>query len=125
MIWLSAGCEEDAVQHVIPWVELEHGSPSSYTFEGKRFGASVRVLIGDGIPPGGGPRLHRHAYEEVFVVYDGTATFTLGEETLEVGARSVVIVPAGTPHKFVNSGDVPLYETSIHPSPERLTEWLE
>jgi len=28
--------------------------------------------------PDGGPRLHRHPYEEVFVVQEGTATFTAG-----------------------------------------------
>jgi mannose-6-phosphate isomerase-like protein (cupin superfamily) len=114
-----------AMRHVIPWDELERGGPGSFTFVGQQFGASVCVLVGHGIPTGSGPRLHRHPYDEVFVVYDGTATFTLGVEALQVGARSVVIVPAGTPHKFVNSGDVPLYETSIHSSPERITEWLE
>ena len=27
-------------------------------------------------PPGGGPNLHTHPYEEVFVVQEGHATFT-------------------------------------------------
>jgi len=113
------------MRHVVRWEELERRGPGSYTFDGQRFGASACVLIGDGVPPGSGPRLHRHPYEEVFVVYDGTATFTLGTETIEAGAHSVVIVPAHTPHKFVNSGRAPLYETSVHLSPQRITEWLE
>jgi mannose-6-phosphate isomerase-like protein (cupin superfamily) len=35
-------------------------------------------------PPVGGPRLHKHPYEGVFVVQEGNATFTAGEETIEV-----------------------------------------
>jgi hypothetical protein len=42
-------------------------------------------------PAGSGPKLHRHPYEEVFVVQEGTATFTAGEETLEVKGGQVVI----------------------------------
>jgi len=35
-------------------------------------------------PPGGGPKLHKHPYEEIFVVQEGTATFTAGDETIKV-----------------------------------------
>ena len=55
-------------------------------------------------PPGSGPKLHRHPYEEVFVVQEGSATFTVGEATIEVSGGQVAVVPAGVPHKFVNSG---------------------
>ncbi len=39
--------------------------------------------------------LHRHPYEEVFVVQEGTATFTAGDETIEAKGGQVVVVPAG------------------------------
>jgi mannose-6-phosphate isomerase-like protein (cupin superfamily) len=113
------------MEHVIPWDKLAGRLPGRYTLYGGQHGASVCILIGQGIPPGEGPRLHRHPYEEVFVVYAGRATFTLGATTQEVPGGSVVIVPAGTPHKFVSSGTEPLYETSVHVSPETITEWLE
>ncbi len=113
------------MEHVIPWEHLVRSAPGRYTLYGDRHGVSVCILIGQGVPPGEGPRLHRHPYEEVFVVYEGTATFTLGDTTHEVTGGSIVIVPAGTPHKFVNSGEAPLYETSVQVSPENITEWLE
>jgi hypothetical protein len=43
-------------------------------FQGRLLGVSVSVIVVDA-PPGGGPRLHRHPYEEVFVVQEGSATF--------------------------------------------------
>ena len=87
-------------------------------------GAGISLLLIDA-PPGRGPRLHRHAYEEVFVVQEGEATFRLGEEERTVTAGHVVVVPAGRPHGFVNSGDRPLRQVAIHVSPRMVTEWLE
>jgi mannose-6-phosphate isomerase-like protein (cupin superfamily) len=36
-----------------------------------------------------------------------------------------VIAPAGIPHKFINSGKVPLRSINIHPISHMITEWLE
>jgi mannose-6-phosphate isomerase-like protein (cupin superfamily) len=76
-------------------------------------------------PPGGGPKLHRHPYEEVFIVQEGTATFTAGDETVEVKDGQVIVVPAGVAHKFVNSGEERLRQVDIHASDRFVTEWLE
>ena len=39
----------------------------------------VCVILVDA-PPGRGPSLHRHPYEEVFITLEGQATFFLGED---------------------------------------------
>ena len=93
-------------------------------FQGRLLGASVSVIVVDA-PPGGGPRLHRHPYEEVFVVQEGSATFTAGEDVIEVRGGQVVVVPAGVTHKFVNPGTTPLRQVDIHASDHFVTEWLE
>jgi mannose-6-phosphate isomerase-like protein (cupin superfamily) len=93
-------------------------------FQGHHLGANVSLIVVDA-PPGGGPRLHRHPYEEVFVVQEGTATFTAGDEKIEAKGGQVVVVPAGVPHKFVNSGTERLRQVDIHASDRFLTEWLE
>ena len=59
------------------------------------------------------------------MVQEGTVTFTAGEEVIEAGAGQVVVVPAGVPHKFVNSGTGPLRQVDIHASDRFITEWLE
>ena len=86
-------------------------------------GAGVCLIFVDA-PPGHGPSLHRHPYEEVFVVQEGEATFVADGEERVVPAGEVVIVPAGVAHSFVNSGDGPLRQLDIHVSPRFDTEWL-
>ena len=66
-------------------------------WEGYQYGDINASLILIDLPPGGGPRLHRHPYEEVFVVHDGYALYTVGSTTIEVRAGQVVIVPKGVP----------------------------
>jgi quercetin dioxygenase-like cupin family protein len=88
-------------------------------FQGRLLGASVSVIVVDA-PPGGGPRLHRHPYEEVFVVQEGSATFTAGDDVIEATSGQVVVA-----HKFVNSGAGRLRQVDIHASDHFVTEWLE
>ena len=54
-----------------PWHQLlaarRVGEVPSREYTGEELGAGVCVIVVDA-PPGGGPRLHKHPYEEVFVV---------------------------------------------------------
>lgn len=93
-------------------------------FDGHEHGASVSFFITRN-KPGTGPGLHRHPYEETFIVEDGKARFTVGEETIEASAGEIIVVPAGTPHKFVSSGAGRLRQISIHPVARMQTECLE
>jgi quercetin dioxygenase-like cupin family protein len=70
-------------------------------FEGRDHGASVSFFIGT-FREGSGPGLHTHPYDETFIVEAGSATFTIADETLELRAGQIAVVPAGTPHKFVS-----------------------
>jgi mannose-6-phosphate isomerase-like protein (cupin superfamily) len=94
-------------------------------FEGALYGnARVSFLLVD-MPPGKGSRLHSHPYEEILIVFQGQATFTVAESALDIPAGQVIVVPAYTPHKFINSGEVPLRQIDIHVSPRFITDWLE
>jgi len=92
--------------------------------QGHNHNAAVSIIVVDA-PPGSGPRLHRHPYEEVFVIQAGTVTFTAGDETIKASAGQVIVVPGGVPHKFVNSGEGRLRQVDIHASDRFITEWLE
>lgn len=100
------------------------GGENAVRFDGHEHGAGVSFFLTRN-RPGTGPDLHRHPYEETFVVQGGEARFTVGEETVEVGAGQVVIAPARVPHKFVNIGREPLRQINIHPVARMETEWLE
>src|SRR5215210_3240495 len=100
---------------VIAKDELPYGT-IAHRFEGYRYGdVNVSFFVVDS-PPGAGAVLHTHPYEEVFVTLEGEATFTVGEDTIEVSAGQIVVTPANVPHKFVNSGNGPLRQVDIHPS---------
>jgi mannose-6-phosphate isomerase-like protein (cupin superfamily) len=90
---------------------------------GVDYGAGVCLLFVDA-GAGDGPSLHRHPYEEIFIVQEGCCTFVVGDDELEAGAGDIVIAPAGVPHRFVNTGDGPLKQIDIHVSPQFSTEWL-
>lgn len=96
----------------------------AYEFEGYRHGVGVSVIVVDAAP-GEGPKLHRHPYEEVFVVLDGPVTLTAGDRTVEATTGQVAVVPAGLPHKFVNPSGGRLRQVDIHVSDRFVTEWLE
>lgn len=91
---------------------------------GADIGAQVSVIAVDAAP-GGGPGLHRHPYEEVFVVLEGEATFILGDGQQVAHAGDVVVAAAGVPHAFTNTGAGRLRQVDVHVSPRFETEWLD
>ena len=100
-------------------------SETAYRFEGAHHGdVGISFFLIDA-PPGGGPSLHTHPYAEVFVVQEGAVTFTVGDETIEATAGQIVIVPPGTPHKYVNAGTGRARHVDIHASGRMDTTWLE
>ena len=100
---------------VIPTESLRR-SPTASLFQGEGHEVPVSIFVTK-YQRGQGPDLHLHPYPEVFVVEDGTATFTAGDEQLTVAAGHIVIVPAETPHMFKCAGDDTLRVVSVHPSP--------
>ena len=91
---------------------------------GADHGATISLIF-DNSEPGVGPRLHRHPYDETWVVEEGTVTFQSGEERFQARAGDVVIVPPDAPHKFTNDGPGRSKMICIHASPRFQTEWLE
>jgi quercetin dioxygenase-like cupin family protein len=104
-------------------IESLPDSGNSYLFDGAAHDAPVSFFLTHS-PPGEGPGLHRHPYAETFIVQDGQATFTVGDDTIEAKAGDVVVAPANVPHAFVNSGSGMLRSVNIHPVAEMDTVWL-
>lgn len=98
---------------------------NTYEFEGYLYGDTNVSFIWVDMLPGEGPRLHKHPYEEIFIIQEGHVTFTVGSTTVEAQAGQIVIAPPDVPHKFFNSGEGPLRQIDIHLSRHFITEWLE
>ena len=78
---------------------LEDGSTT-----GHRLGMGEITLA----PHTDGPPQHRHAaHDEGFYVVSGTARFTVGEQTYDAAAGTLVMIPPGAPHTFANPGGQP------------------
>ena len=86
----------DELLRVIAGDELPYGKIAR-KFEGYRYGdVDVSFFLVDS-PPGTGPVLHTHPYEEIFVMLEGIATYTVGEDTIEASAGQIVVAPTGCP----------------------------
>lgn len=73
-------------------------------------------LMDRALPPHGRPPApHRHPGTlEMFLVLDGSLTFTLDGERHRVEAGGCVIVPEGASHTFVNDSDSPARTLILH-----------
>jgi mannose-6-phosphate isomerase-like protein (cupin superfamily) len=108
---------------VIDFNDQDHGR--GYTFRGSEHGDVPVSAIVDRSQPGEGPALHRHPYDEVWIVEQGEVTFTAGDRSLPARAGDVVTVPAGEFHGFKNTGATPLQMVCIHTRARMETEWLQ
>ena len=93
-------------------------------FQGFEHGAGASLFVAETLP-GNGPESHRHPYEETFVVLRGEIEFIADGESQMVHGRSIVVVPAGTWHKFRNRSHAPALMVNIHPVAKMVTEWAE
>jgi quercetin dioxygenase-like cupin family protein len=103
---------------------IKAGTLPTGNLRGEDHDATISLIL-DESEPGQGPRLHRHPYDETWVVIEGNLTFHAGEEQLAAHAGDIVIVPPDTRHKFTNDGPGRSKLVCIHASPTMVTEWLE
>ena len=65
-------------------------------------------LIDMHIPPGGGPPLHRHDFEETFMMLAGELEVTFRGKKSTVHAGDTVNIPSNAPHQFHNGSGQPV-----------------
>ena len=63
--------------------------------------------------PGGGPRLHRHKYDEVVYVISSRPHWTVNGQEREAKGGDVLVAKAGEPQKFVSSDADPVRQIDI------------
>ncbi|MDG1210216.1 MAG: cupin domain-containing protein [Paracoccaceae bacterium] len=94
-------------------------------FEGAGVGTGVTVLFFSSKTVGAGPVLHKYPYDEVFIIRQGNARFTVGNKVIEAQAGEIVLGTANIPHKFENLGPGRLETTDIHLSDRHIQTDLE
>ena len=72
-------------------------------------------------PPGGGSPegLHTHEVDQVFYILSGTMSIEVDGQTFDAGPGSLVVFPAGVPHRNWNAGNEPTVHLNIcAPAPD-------
>lgn len=100
-------------------------SPTASLFEGFRDDDVDLSFFFTRTPPGQIVPLHTHPYAEVFVLIEGRAAYTRGEERIAAGPDTVIVIPPETPHGFENVGDVSLVQLGIHERGRMQQTWLD
>ena len=108
----------------IPFSALQQ-TGFSFQFEGYKHDDINLTFIVVNATPGTGPKLHQHPYKEILIVQEGEVEIIINDEKLKAHGGQVFIIPANTPHKFVNTGNNVLKQVDIHLSPKFITDWLE
>ncbi|MFF1539005.1 cupin domain-containing protein [Microbacterium sp. NPDC058269] len=109
---------------VVAGADIRIGTGRSRRFVGAEHGAEVSYFFVEN-QPGEGPELHWHPYSETWVVIEGVASITVGEETFVAGAGDTATGPAYIPHRFTNVGDGVLKIIGIHASATIIQTFLD
>ena len=103
---------------------VNKGALTTENFVGREHQSSISLILTEN-QPGEGPRLHRHPYDETWLVEEGRVQLWIGDESGEAGAGDIAVAPPNTPHKFKNVGQGTAKLVCIHANPYLITEWLE
>ena len=109
---------------VVPAEALRIGTGRTRRFVGREHGAGISYFFVDN-DPGQGPGLHWHPYTETWVVIEGTAEITMGDQRLTAIADDTATVPAGVWHRFENVGEGRLRMLCIHASDVIIQTWAD
>ena len=84
-------------------------------------GVTTTLLVGTGnapntvftsgttrFPPGAGAPIHSHNCGEQVLILEGKAEVEVDGKVARLGPWDTTYIPAGLPHRFLNSGDSPL-----------------
>src|SRR5450759_2613629 len=88
----------------------------SQTLIGHDSGASscsvnrIKTPPGEGSPAG----LHKHLVDQLFYILSGTMSLEIEGKQYQAGPGTLVVFPAGVPHRNWNGGTEPTVHIAIH-----------
>ena len=78
----------------------------------------MSLYIGSVQPGAGGPGTHIHAFDQFYFVLDGEMTVEVGLDRFTAGPHTLVVLPAGVPHRqFNEGGETERHITLLAPEP--------
>ncbi|MEM7506910.1 MAG: cupin domain-containing protein [Pseudomonadota bacterium] len=111
------------------WLKRDDWAQAEDAWRGRVEGADldtqITVFFFSSDEIGAGPVLHKHPYDEMFIVRAGRARFTVGDRKIDAEAGDILMAPAEMAHKFESLGPGRLETTDLHLSPRFVQTDLE
>jgi mannose-6-phosphate isomerase-like protein (cupin superfamily) len=103
----------------MPWFTIATEAERSADFRRVLWTGHHTQLVVMTIPPGGeiGEETHEGT-DQILTFVSGTGEARVGGATQAVAQGDLVVVPAGTRHNFVNTGENPLILYTVYGPPE-------
>ncbi|MFT3864165.1 MAG: cupin domain-containing protein [Solirubrobacterales bacterium] len=91
----------------------------------RKMGSQHHLMYVGKVDPGaGGPPLHVHEFDQFYYVLEGRLSVEIGFETFVAEPNSLVVLPAGVPHRQWNDGPEIERHIAVNiPEGEAGTEW--
>jgi len=79
----------------------------------RSFSGAGATLAWTTLAPGHEPRPHTHPHEQIVYILSGRGRFRVGDESADVEAGDVLVVPPGVLHHVETTGDEELVDLSV------------
>ena len=79
----------------------------------RAFGTEQAMLVLNHCEPGMDVRPHTHDFDQIAMIVSGTAIYHVGDIANEVGAGSIMHIPAGVEHYIEPTGDTPVKNLDV------------
>ena len=96
-----------------------NGMSVSYLANRESGSVHASIYLAEMAPGAPGPPLHTHDFDQFYFVIEGALAVQIGFDTHVVGPNTLVILPAGVPHKQRNASDADIerHFTILVPEP--------
>jgi len=91
----------------------EHPGDFRKVFSGEKVMMVRNEVTPPSVPLTSPPKLHHHTNEQLIYVLQGTGTSYVGDESFEVKAGSVILIPPNVPHGLNPRGNEKMYLLEI------------
>ncbi len=77
------------------------------------FSGHNSMMVLNELMPGSRPNLHQHPHEQLVYIIEGTCRFVLGDETFDMQAGDVLLIPPDVPHSLEVTSSTPVLNLDV------------
>lgn len=66
---------------------------------------------------------HSHPHEQIGIIFEGTLTFLVDGDEIDIGPQESFVIPGDEPHAMENRGDTRVFGLDVFSPPRPNPEW--